>query len=746
MNAPGKSSLFGGLTPPRNALQQQRQDTFGGSSGNAGTTSPALRLGDYLRLQPYGRALLTPAAAAWIGSARMVILLMASLEGFVWGAVGFSLVPEATAWLAPLIGGFLFALMFSVIWILDASLIMSEKPRAQARPDARQGAKRGGMGPRLRWLLGLLVRIAIVAVSLYVTAPFIEKLIRADDIEAWHQAQVERYHDERERLLREQIEARTAQREADYRARIQDIEQQLRAVGEELEAERQRRDQLSADARPEIEVLVQDFAEARQRVGDELLGRAGRPQGYGPEARRWEARAQDLEEALAEQRRELAERLAPSEARIDELRQRRNALNDAMAAVRDEARAMRERIAEEVAAEQPPAEPPKLTFAAQSKALNALREDRAEQDVPHFETVEGFAQAALGVLFFALIALKLFEPAAVQAYYSETVQVQYRHYINGDLADIPGFGHPQDAKRRLSPAEFAQRWEQWERDPAAFVANHRVELEAQAHLARLNADHTHERELLSRRREGIDHQLALEHRQREAELKAREHELALRLKQMEARLGDETELQRERERLQLERERQNQALEQVKLERKHHGQQQAELRQRLEHHRAQLGQAREQQLSLVQTHADNQQAISATRQTLASLEAKIQAKQPLLEASRAELASLQQQRAATGSRGPFGPLAARARALRRSIRRLERALAPDQKTLDEQRGRLVVLEMEAEQLQQAIEDSRASVLELRRRCDDERAALDALLLMPASHQQASPPTTAVTST
>jgi hypothetical protein len=75
----------------------------------------------------------------------------------------------------------------------------------------------------VRWLIGLLVRVAIVAISLYVTAPFVEKLIRADDIATWHQAQVERYFDERARGLSEQIEARAGQVDAGYRARIESI-------------------------------------------------------------------------------------------------------------------------------------------------------------------------------------------------------------------------------------------------------------------------------------------------------------------------------------------------------------------------------------------------------------------------------------------------------------------------------------------------------------------------------------------
>jgi len=57
-----------------------------------------LRLRDFFTLRPYGRRLLTPAATVWVGSAWAVILLMAGIEGFVWGAVGASLVPAGSPW------------------------------------------------------------------------------------------------------------------------------------------------------------------------------------------------------------------------------------------------------------------------------------------------------------------------------------------------------------------------------------------------------------------------------------------------------------------------------------------------------------------------------------------------------------------------------------------------------------------------------------------------------------------------
>jgi hypothetical protein len=709
------------LSAPRNALRRLNEASAARRDA-ARADGVRLRIRDYLRLHPYGRELLTPAAAAWIGSAWVVILLMASIEGFVWGAVGLSLVPAASAWLGPPVALFMFALMFSVIWIVDASLIMSEKPRLRGRGLA-------GLGPLLRWLLGLLVRVAIVGISLYVTAPFIEKLIRADDIAAWHQGEVERYFDQRAQTLQAQVETRASQLNSSYRSRIEVLQQQIERIDEALAAERKQREQLNAEYQPEIDVLTNDLAEARRRVGDEVLGREGRPEGYGPEARKWDARADLLAQTLAAKRAELSDRMVPIQTRIGELQPQLDALNRTLAEVQLQEQALLQRVSAEVEAEQPAASPPKLTFAARSTGLSALRQSPAEQGVPHFETVEGFAQAALGILFFALIALKLFEPPAVQAYYSETIQTQYRNYLNGGLAEIPGFAHHADPARRLSPVEFARRWEHWERAPTAFVDSHREELTAKASLSRLQADEEHERELLRRRREGIDHQLALEHQQREAELKARERELDLRLAQMGERLADETRLQRERDRWTLEQQRQEQADAAAEAARARREQSIVALQEHLEQHRAQRLAAREQQLALTKTLAENQKAVAATQHAIDATEARIQTQQPALERLWHSLEAVEQHRVAAGS-SRFGRLARQRRRLKQAIRRSEKALAPDHKALDALRGQLLVLRAENEQLQRTLADQRSKEDDLNRRCADERAALDAILVAP----------------
>ncbi len=498
-----------------------------------------LRLRDYFSLRPYGRSLVTPAVAVWLLSAWIVILLMASIEGLVWGAVGFSLVPAASPWLAPPVAAFLFALMFSIIWIVDSSLIMSERPPLRRR--AQDGARAERLGALTRWVLGILVRVGIVAISLYVTAPFIEKLIRADDIEAYHQAQVERYFRERDETIQAQVRTRAERVDAGLAARIGSLEQEIARLADSLADEQERRDRIETEHAPQIEVLTRDLAAARARVGDEVLGRDGRPEGYGPEARKWDERAKLLADKLAAVQAERDARLGEILPLITEQQQRLAARSDALQQVRSEQQEIFERLTAEVVAQQPPAAPPRLTFAARSKALAALRESPEEAGVPHFETVSGFAQASLGILFFALIALKLFEPPAVQAYFSEAVQHAYRRYLAGGLVDVPGFGHREDPSRRLSPGQFADQWRRYQDDPHGYFEMVKSLAVAEARLQHLLADQAYELELLERQRRDIDQRLLLERHRREVELRLHERELDLKLEEARRRLDRETQ-------------------------------------------------------------------------------------------------------------------------------------------------------------------------------------------------------------
>ena len=528
---------------------------------------------NYLRLRPYGETLATPAVAVWLGFAWVIILLMASIEGIVWGLIGASIVPQDAAWLRPIAGLFMFVLMFAIIWIVDASLIMSERPTRTLR--AERSEERAA---RTRWFFGLLVRVLIVGVSLYVTAPFLAKLIRADDIESYHQRQVEQYYAQREAALQAQLAVRAEQIESGYRELTRPLEGEIERLNRSLEAERQRRAQIESEYAPEIRVLRAELAAAQERLGDEIHGRGDRPPGYGPEARKWDARANELMALLASKQTEIDGRIAAVAETITALEARLRAETDELQRIRLEERERMDRMRAEVVAQQPEELPPRLTFAARSKALQALRESPDEAGVPHFETVEGFAQSALAILFFALIALKLFEPAAVRAYFSESLQMQYRKYLDGGLAEIPGFACPDDPAQRLNQAEFARLWLRYEADPEGFFQEQEARLTAAEPIVTRRAEQAFAQALLDRRRENLEQELDLAQRRRELELAAYEKEQSLRAVELRAQLADETRAKQDHRRQELEIELQR-ARESWEL---HKAQEEEELRERQE--------------------------------------------------------------------------------------------------------------------------------------------------------------------
>lgn len=515
----------------------------------ASRKAPKPRLWDQLRLRPYGDSMLTPAVQVWLAFAWAIILLMATIEGLVWGLVGSTIVPQESAWLKPFIGALLFAVIFGVVWVIDASLIMSERPVVRARrwdPGANQG-----LGALLRWLFGFVARLAIVALSLYVTAPFLGKLIRADDIEVYHQQQVERYFAEREAQLKSQIAARTAQIEETYRARIEPIKREIEQLSEVLAAERARRAAIESEYAPEIEVLRRDLAAAQEKVGDEILGRHGRPAGRGPEARKWEANAALIAEQLNAKQSERDARVSEIDRRIHEWEQRLAEQSERLQRLTEEYEQRVSAIADELKAQQPPPNPPRLTFAARSKILQAIQASPEEQGVPHFETVEGFSQALLGVLFLSLIALKLFEPTSVRAYFSETLQMQYRKYLEGGLDDIPGFAPPTNPGQRLNPVEFARLWLAYEKDPAAFFAERQAIIEVREPLLRYLAERELERDRIALRRANLDDEFAFIRERRRCELAALERELKLRTDALQSQLALETRTLKDQRRVQL---------------------------------------------------------------------------------------------------------------------------------------------------------------------------------------------------
>ncbi len=517
------------------------------------TVSPPVsfqgRWARFLFLRPYGDQLLTPAVIAWLGFAWIIILLMASIEGVVWGLVGASMVPEHAAHLRPYVGVFMFVLMFAVIWIVDASLILSERPTSHQGQDTESDK-----GAQIRWIAGLAVRVLIVGVSLYVTAPFMEKLIRADDIEHYHQRQVERYFTTRDAELQARIDARLEAVNTQLGPRLTHLDERIVQIDSELRDLREFRARIDAQYAPELIQLRTDLADARARYTDEILGRGGRPEGYGPQAQLWEERAEELTQLLATKQAESDAQLGNIGDRITELDTRLRELDAERRELREEYRQRSEQIHAQERAQQPEAVPPRLTFAARSHALGALRDSPEERGVPHFERVDGFAQAALGVLFFSLLALKLFEPQAVRAYFSETIQYQYRKYLSGGLEQIPGFELPKEPAQRLNPVEFARQWQRYEASPEMFYADQQSLHEVSAPVLALRTQNQLDDQMAAQRHEQIAHEVELLQQRRALELMAYQRELELRTASLKQRLEDDNAAERSWRERQIEQE------------------------------------------------------------------------------------------------------------------------------------------------------------------------------------------------
>ena len=581
------------------------------------------RLWDFLRLKPYGDSLLTPAVRVWLGFAWTIILLMATLEGIVWGLVGASIVPAESASLRPFAGLLLFALIFSVVWIIDASLVMSERPTARSRRWNR-GNNQGFLA-LVRWLFGFLARLAIVALSLYVTAPFLGKIIRADDIATYHQQQVERYYAQRDAQFKAQLTERTAQFEQTYQARVTTLQAEITHLTESIARERQRRSDIEAQFAPELAVLRRDLTAMQQRVGDEILGRDGRASGRGPEARKWEFNAQLLTSQLDSKQTELNTLVGNINQQLTDWERTLNERTETLQRLGAEHQQRLDSIAAELTAQQLPPNPPRLSFAARSKALQALQASPEEQGVPHFETVEGFAQATLGVLFLSLLALKLFEPGSVRAYYSETIQMQYRKYLEGGLADIPGF-ECLDNEHRLNPIEFTRLWLAYEKDPTAFFTERQAIIEVREPLLRYLAERELERDRLAHRQTNLEDELLFAHRRRERQLAAFERELEVRTTQLQAQLACETKTINDQRRIQLAIELQK-ARQDWNVRRLHEEEALNRERERLEHEHQQALEA----LRLREQEIEHVRERSQTRLHQAEVAAQLEHERKLLE-------------------------------------------------------------------------------------------------------------------
>lgn len=413
----------------------------------------------YVTLRPYGSSMMTPLAALWLTFSFVIILLMSLLEGTVWATVSQYFVPQSIRWLAVILAPLFFVGIFAVIWIVDVSFITSEKPFRSARSGDSNvkgltaWASDAHRLETLRWWFGVAVRLAIVFVSLLITAPFLTQAIRSDEIREVYRTEVAAKRAAKEQdLVRLQDQAI-----AEAESRREQLDKERQALEEEADTIRQ-------DRAPTIKDYEREAAAYQQEFEDEQAGAGGRRPGIGPKAR--EALAA-VEAARAQARRLRDERDRQLEPIMEDLAGKRESLDAIDWQIADltvkcqEIRFEASALSLPEFAQRYDLDIPADTIGTRVRILEALRqEDRRlaqEGALDHFKTIEGLSQALLGILFLSLIALKLFEPRAVRFYFDDTLQQQWRNYRNGYYSDIPGFVSGTGEKL-LDPMSFADAY------------------------------------------------------------------------------------------------------------------------------------------------------------------------------------------------------------------------------------------------------------------------------------------------
>lgn len=302
-----------------------------------------------LLLKPYGDTLLTPGAAFWIFSARIAIFIMAAAEAVSWSYLGYYIGQSSQPYLTAALTGLA---IFTVIWIVDASFITLDT--ARSKDEALLGRETNPRLEKVKLAAGLVVRVAIISATLFISAPFLAQLVFYRDIS-----------NEMQRRDSLAISAKRAEISATFDARVAQL-QQLR---QNLEAA--------------------SIAEAAGTGGSRRMGR-------GPAVATIERRLAEIDANVAAVRAEQSKALAGFDALPRAEMPKRYGVQLAEDGIR-----------------------------ARGEILESLTQNAT------YANAELAIRGFLAFLFLALIILKLFQPASVSIYFSETMQDLHALYRNG---------------------------------------------------------------------------------------------------------------------------------------------------------------------------------------------------------------------------------------------------------------------------------------------------------------------------
>ena len=184
---------------------------------------------DFLTLKTYHKNLLTSGGSTYLTVISFIMILAALSEGFAWGFLGSTFSPQSPYIGWSIVGGFVFLLM----WFFDRSMASADLLK-----DEHEKTLNGlplTKEPFYSWpgiksftakYFPFAIRIGIVCLSLYITAPFLTQLVFKADID---NKMMEQYKDNIALAKKNGLESRDK--------KIAELEQLVNKTNEKLQIE-----------------------------------------------------------------------------------------------------------------------------------------------------------------------------------------------------------------------------------------------------------------------------------------------------------------------------------------------------------------------------------------------------------------------------------------------------------------------------------------------------------------------------
>jgi hypothetical protein len=163
----------------------------------------------HLQFQPHGRNLLTQSADFWLISVRVLVFAMALAEAISWGYLGWLFSEGPQRWVS---AAFVSATIFFVVWMVDLSLVTLDRAWSDHAKNILGEPPESASRRRFRDGFTFLFRVALLAGSLYITAPYLAQIVFSNEIAQFTDAEAAQAINDTRVALNQKFDAEISQK------------------------------------------------------------------------------------------------------------------------------------------------------------------------------------------------------------------------------------------------------------------------------------------------------------------------------------------------------------------------------------------------------------------------------------------------------------------------------------------------------------------------------------------------------